>query len=355
MKRVQCIGLLLGTLLSVSAGHAQSAQIVLPRPSQHAVVTQRIGITDVTINYHRPLVNGRKVFGGLEAYGKVWRAGANENTTITFTDPVTIEGKALDAGTYGLHMIPAEGDWTVIFSKAATSWGSFSYDQAEDALRVTVKTQPAEFHDALTYDFDDLKPDSAVVSMRWDKIAVPFKVAVNVNEVVEKSLHKQLRGLAQYTWDGWNDAADYLVASKVDLDEALHYTDKSIAVEERYENLMTKSQVLDALGRKEEAAKFRTEALAKANAIQSYTYARQLQRDKKLDESFAAYRANAKKFPNDWISHFGMARVYSAQGDYENATKEGKAAMAGAPDDGGTKPFLEAQLKKLEAKEDINK
>ena len=110
MKRVQHIGLLLGVLLSVSAVCAQSTQVNLPRPSQHAVVTQRIGITDITINYHRPLVNGRKVFGGLESYGKVWRAGANENTTITFSDPVTIEGNALAAGTYGLHMIPNENE-----------------------------------------------------------------------------------------------------------------------------------------------------------------------------------------------------------------------------------------------------
>jgi tetratricopeptide (TPR) repeat protein len=178
-------------------------------------------------------------------------------------------------------------------------------------------------------------------------------VAVNVNEVVEQNMRKHLRGLAQYTWDGWNDAADYLVNAKADLDEALAYTDKSIAVEERYENLMTKSQVLDLLGRKEEAAKFRTEALARANATQSYTYARQLQRAKKLDEAWAAYRANEKKFPNDWISHFGMARVYSAQGDYDNALKEAKIALAGAPAD-GTKDFVEGQIRKLEAKQDIN-
>ena len=179
-------------------------------------------------------------------------------------------------------MIPGENEWTVIFSKANASWGSFTYDQKEDALRVTVKPQTSEFTEALTYEFDDLKSDSAVITMRWDKIAVPFKVAVNVNEVVEQNMRKHLRGLAQYTWDGWNDAADYLVNAKVDLEEALIYTDKSIAVEERYENLMTKSQVLDLLGRKEEAAKFRAEALDRANATQSYTYARQLQRAKKL-------------------------------------------------------------------------
>ena len=160
----------------------------LPRQSQHAVVTQRIGITDITVNYHRPLVNGRQIWGKLVPYGQVWRAGANENTTITFTDPVTIEGQPLDKGTYGLHMIPGENQWTVIFSKMSNAWGSFSYKQDEDALRVTVKPQTAEFHDALTYDFDDVKPDSTVVTLRWDKVAVPFKVAVKVNDIVKASI-----------------------------------------------------------------------------------------------------------------------------------------------------------------------
>src|SRR5215470_10868580 len=136
---------------------AQSALLDLPRDSQHAQITQKIGITNITINYHRPLAKGRKVFGGLEPYGKVWRAGANENTTIEFSDPVAVEGNPLAKGTYGLHMIPGEQEWTVIFSKAATSWGSFTYDQKEDALRVAVKPQPSEFHEALTYDFDDPK------------------------------------------------------------------------------------------------------------------------------------------------------------------------------------------------------
>ncbi len=130
----------------ISLAHAQSTILDLPRPSQHAVVTQRIGVTDITLNYHRPLVNGRKIWGGLVPYGQVWRAGANENTTITFTDPVTVEGKPLPKGTYGLHMFPGEKEWTVVFSKNSTSWGSFTYDEKEDALRVTVKPQPADLH-----------------------------------------------------------------------------------------------------------------------------------------------------------------------------------------------------------------
>src|SRR5437899_5887839 len=268
-------------LVLISLAHAQSTILDLPRPSQHAVVTQRIGITDIALNYHRPLVNSRKIWGGLVPYGQVWRAGANENTTITFTDPVTVEGQGLDKGTYGLHMIPGENQWTLIFSKDAGAWGSFSYKQEQDALRVNVKPQTAEMHDALAYDLDDLKADSAVVTMRWDKVAVPFKVAVKVNDLVTASIHRQLHGLNQYYWEGWDDAAGYFLANKMNLDEALKDKDQSIQIEERYDNLMSKSRILDAMGRKDDAVAFRSKALDKGNALQLYFYGRQLQGDKK--------------------------------------------------------------------------
>ena len=332
---------------------AQSALLDLPRQSQHAVVEQRIGITDITINYHRPLANGRRIWGGVVPYGQVWRAGANENTTISFSDPVTIEGKPLDKGTYGLHMIPGETEWTVIFSKMSNAWGSFTYDEKEDALRVTVKPQATEAHDALTYDFDQLKTDSAVATMRWDKIAVPFTVAVNVNQIVQESLHKQLRGLSQYTWEGWDDAATYLVDNKVGLDDALKYEDESIKNEERFDNLLTKSRILDAMGRKDEAKSTLDKGLTMANSQQLYAYGRQLQRAKKQDEAFAIYRTGYKRYPNDWLSHAGMARIYSGQGDFDNAQKELKLSLAGAPDQ--QKQLIENMLKRLESKQDINK
>src|SRR5579862_7552640 len=199
MNKRRLLVLFAGVLLAAAA-HAQTAtgetlMLNLPRASQHALVSQRIGITDITINYHRPLANGRQIWGKVVPYGQVWRAGANENTTITFTDPVTIEGQALDKGTYGLHMIPGENQWTVIFSKDSTAWGSFSYKQDEDALRVIVKPQATDPHNALAYDFDDVKPDSTVVTMRWDKVAVSFKVQVNVNEIVTASVREQIRGI----------------------------------------------------------------------------------------------------------------------------------------------------------------
>ena len=358
MNKVRLVALFPCVLLmaGLTAGQTATGETLmlnLPRQSQHAVVMQRIGITDITINYHRPMANGRQVWGKLVPYGQVWRAGANENTTITFSDPVTIEGQALDKGTYGLHMIPGENQWTVIFSKDAAAWGSFSYKQDEDALRVTVKPQATEVHDALAYDFDDVKPDSTVVTMRWDKVAVPFKVHVNVNEIVTASIHRQLYGLNQYYWEGWDDAAGYFLANKINLEEALKYEDLSIQAEERYDNLMSKAKILDAMGRKQDAEAFRAKALDKGTALQLYFYGRQLQGEKKQDEALAIFKSNAKKFPDYWTSHLGLARVYSAQGDFDNAVKEAKLSLAGAPD--SNKSNLENYVKRLQAKEDINR
>src|SRR6202045_4214556 len=348
--RVFLFCLLMAAMSGVSP--AQSFVLDLPLQSQRAQISQRIGITDITISYHRPLVNDRKVWDALVPYGKVWRAGANENTTTPFRDPVQIEGKPLDRGTYGLHMIPNADEWTIIFSKNSTSWGSFTYDQAEDALRVNVKPKPAEMHNALTYTFDQLQPDSAVVELEWEKITVPFKVSVNVHEVVEASLKKQLRNLSQYTWMSWDDAANYLLAEKIDFDDALKYTNKSIETEDRYDNELTKSKVLTALNRKDEAATAQKKALEMANPLQLHFYGRQLQAEKKNDEAFAIFRENAKKHPDQWFVHSGLARIYCAQGKFDDATKEMKVALAGAPDN--QKVYVDGLVKKLESKQDIN-
>ena len=352
MHRRFLLALLSGLLVAAAPVNAQSF-LTLPETSQRAQVMQRIGLTDITITYHRPLVNNRKVWGTLIPYGQVWRAGANENTVVQFTDPVSIEGQALAKGTYGLHMIPGENEWTIIFSKNSSSWGSFSYDKAEDALRVNVKPHPAEMREALTYDFDDVKPDSAVVTMAWEKVAVPFKVSVNVNDVVEQSLKNQLRGGLQYTWESWDEAASYLLSKKTDLPTALTYADRSIQYEERFDNLITKARVLEALNRNDDAAAARTKALAMANPVQLHSYGRQLQFEGKQDQAFDIFRKNMKQNPGHWTAHNEAARLATASGDFESAAKEMKLAAASAPD--SFKPAIEALVRRLEAKEDINK
>jgi tetratricopeptide (TPR) repeat protein len=341
-----------GALISASPSHAQSI-LNLPRPSQHALVSQRVGITDISVNYSRPLVNNRPIWGKLVPYGQVWRAGANENTIIEFTDPVSVEGKPLAKGVYGLHMIPGENEWTIIFSKNASSWGSFSYKQEEDALRVAVKPQTGDFHEALTYNFDEVKPESTLVTLRWEKVAVPFRVTVPVGDVVQADLKSQLRGGAQYIWEPWDEAATYLLATKTNLPQALDYANRSIQVESRFDNLLTKSQVLDAMGKKDDALAVKGKALEMANAIQLHSYARQLQFQGQQDQALELFRENVKKYPNEWISHSDAARLACAKGDYDNAVKEMKLAVADAPDI--YKSAFDRLVKRLEAKEDINK
>ncbi|SRR5205814_1543908 len=352
-KRMLLAILAIGALmLSATESYAQGI-LNLPRASQHALVTQRVGITDISINYSRPLVNNRQIWGKLVPYGQVWRAGANENTTIEFSDPVMIEGKQLARGIYGLHMIPGESEWTLIFSKAATAWGSFSYKQQEDALRVSVRPQPSEFREALVYDFDDVKPESTLVSMRWEKVTVPFRIGVPVADVVQADLQKQLRGGSQYIWESWDEAANYLLASKMNLAEALDYANHSIQVESRFDNLLTKSQVLEAMGKNDESAPVRAQALELANAIQVHGYARQLQTQGHQDQALELFRTNVKKHPNSWVAHNEAARLSVAQGDFDNAVKEMKIAASDAPDI--YKPALSSLVKRLEAKDDINK
>ena len=348
-----CSAILLSASVLAPRSSGQQDKSQRPSPPAQAQFSFADGKT-VTVDYSSPRAKGRKIFGELVPYGQVWRAGANENTTVTFTDPVTIEGQPLDKGTYGLHMIPGENQWTVIFSKMSTAWGSFSYKQDEDALRVTVKPQPAELHDALTYDFDDVKPDSAVVTLRWDKVAVPFKVEVKVNDIVQASIRRQIRGLNQYYWEGWDDAAGYFLASKTNLDEALKDEDQSIQTEERFDNVMNKSRILEAMGRKDDASTFRNKALEKASAQQLYFYGRQLQGEKKQEEAFAIYRSNAKKFPDDWTTHVGLARVYSGQGDFDKAVKEMQTALTGVPDD-ANRSNLQNYVRRLQSKDDINR
>src|SRR5262249_23407900 len=332
---------------------AQS-DLKIPDVSQAAEVKQRIALTDITVNYHRPLTNGRKIWGGLVPYGKVWRAGANENTTIEFSDPVSVEGKPLDKGTYGLHMIPNADSWTVIFSKTNTGWGSFSYDQKEDALRVNVKPKPLDqSEEALEYEFENLKPDSTTVTLKWEKLGVPFTVSVNDAEQTLQNIRAQMKGGGQFAWQAPDQAAQFCLTKKINLDEALRWADLSIQNEERFENLSTKADILKALNRQDEAKKTWDHALEKAAAPQLYTYGRQLQNQKKGAEAMEIFKEVAKRFPQGVFGYLAQARLKSAAGDFAGALSDAKQAQAASPSD-AQKQAIQGLIGRLEAKQDIN-
>jgi len=341
------------TLTIVINSAAQSAILDLPRASQHARVMQRVGLTDITVDFHRPLVAGRKIFGGLLAYGEVWRAGANDNTVFEVTDPVSINGQPLAKGRYGVHMIPGESSWVIIFSKNSTSWGSFTYDRSEDALRVTVQPRAAADQEALIYEFEDPRPNSVVVTMRWEKTAVSFKVDVDTPAITAKSLERQLRGRPQFEWQPWMEAASYLLANKLSAAEALKYSDRSIEVEDRFENEMTRSQALAALGRKDESAAARAKAVTIGTQQQVHDFGRGLQAQGMQDAAIELFRDNAKKDPNSWIGHNDAARVAVAKGDFDTALREMKLALVAAPE--SLKAPHADLVRRLENRENINK
>src|SRR5437870_2351767 len=327
----------------------------LPDVSQAAEAKQRIALTDITVKYHRPLVNGRKIWGGLVPYGKVWRAGANENTTIEFSDPVSVEGKPLAKGVYGLHMIPNPDSWTVIFSKTNTAWGSYSYDQKEDALRLDVKPKPlAEQDEALEFEFEDLKPTSTAVTMKWEKFGVPFTVSIKDSEQTLQNIRAQLKGRGQFTWQALDEGAQFCLTRKINLDEALSWADASVQNEERFDNLSTKADILKALNRSDQAKAAWNHALEIATPVQLYSYGRRLQSEKKGAEAMEIFQAVVKRSPQTVYGHLAQARIKSAAGDFAGAAAEATEAQNAAPID-AQKQSIKALIDRLQSKQDINK
>jgi hypothetical protein len=344
-------------LAILALGGTVSAQndLNLPDVSQAAEVKQRIALTDITINYHRPLVNRRKIWGGLVPYGKVWRAGANENTTIEFSDPVSVEGKPLAKGIYGLHMIPNLDSWTVIFSKTNTGWGSYSYKEDEDALRVNVKPRPlAEMKEALEFEFEDLKPDSTAVTLKWEKLGVPFTVSIKDADQTLQNIRAQLKGRGQFTWQALDEGAQFCLTRKINLDEALRWADASIQNEERFDNLSTKADILKALNRPDEAKATWNHAVEVATAPQLYSYGRRLQSEKQNAEAMEIFKEVDKRFPQGVFGDLARARIKSAAGDFAGAASDAKKAQAAAPTD-AQKQSIQALITRLDAKQDINK
>jgi hypothetical protein len=337
----------------LALGDSVRADLSLPDVSQMAVVKQRVGLSDIKITYHRPLVNGRKIWGGLVPLGEVWRAGANENTVVDFSSDVTVEGQALPKGTYGLHMIPTADTWTVIFSKMNTAWGSYTYDQKEDALRVTVKPRPTEMAEALVYEFEDLKEDSATMTLKWEKIAVPVKIAVTPEATIA-NIRGQMRGRAQYEWQAPNQAANFCLTHKINLDEALKWVDLSIQNEERFENLTTKADLLKAMNKPDDAKKAWDQAIAKTTPIQLYSYARRLQSEKKDAEGMEILKDVSKRYPETPFGLLANARIKSAAGDFAGAAEDAKKAQAVAISD-QQKASIKLLIDRLNAKQDINK
>jgi len=251
------------TFLAVSPA---LAQLELPRPSPKATVSQTVGLTDVTVNYCRPGVKGRAIWGGLVPYDQVWRTGANEATTISFSDEVSIDGNKLPAGTYGLFTIPGKDDWTVIFSKGAKQWGAYEYKPAEDVLRIKVKPAAAEFHELLTFSFPTVATESATVAIIWEKLAVAFTIKVDTNAKVLASARKAIAEAKPDDWRTSYRAAAFCLDNNVNLDEARTWLARSVAVKETMYNLAGQARFLVLDGKKADAITLAKKAITVGKA-----------------------------------------------------------------------------------------
>ncbi len=215
------------SLLVVSFAFTASAQIKTPAPSPSQKIIQKVGLTDVTLEYSRPSMKGRKIFGGLEEYGKVWRTGANENTKLTFSTDFMIEGKTLKKGTYALYTVPGEKTWDIILYSDATNWGNpRKWDEEKVAAKVTVTPfqmpMPIE---TFTITFDDLTNNTAVLGIMWENVYVPFKFEVPTDKMVSASISKIMNGPTAN--DMYGAAVYYLQAGK-DIKQAQTWIDKAV-------------------------------------------------------------------------------------------------------------------------------
>src|SRR5712691_449067 len=295
LKRLSLLKLVI-LLGAGCAGHAFAQQPPLAvkpiRPSQKASVMQTIGVTDITITYSRPPVKGRTIFADapptmaarakgeatldnqnerqkgepIVPYDHVWRAGANEATMFAVTDDVLINGQPLKAGTYSLHTIPGKEEWTVIFNNDAGQWGSFTYDEKKDALRVKAKPQMvSENQEWLMYNFDPVTDNVATVNLRWERLRVPFTVEVKDVKAIWRTKADALMA-ANPTNEVLPLQVANTYANDKKWDEALKFIDQSIKVKETFRNLSAKANILYGAGRKEESFAVADQAIAKGKA-----------------------------------------------------------------------------------------
>jgi hypothetical protein len=304
--------LVLLSAVAIASAQQPPPKVRMPQASQSASITQTIGITDMTITYHRPAVKGRTAFGDVPAdklaalktatgesamteatldgatgsgkdfplapNGHVWRAGANEATKFTVSDDVLINGQKLAAGAYSLHVIPGKDEWTVIFNKTADQWGSFRYDAKQDALRVKVKpVWTAESREALSYEIPQVTANTAQVVIRWEKVAVPFTVEVpDVNALAISKVNAAIAANPN-DWEIPLAVANaYFNDDK--FDEAMKWTEQSIKVKETFQNLRTKANLLFNMNKKQEAIAVAEQAITrgKADGVDTTRFEKQL-------------------------------------------------------------------------------
>jgi DUF2911 family protein len=351
-------------LVGLTARAQELSEIAIPPngDNQKAEVSQWIGLVKVSIAYHSPRVHFKgaertgHIWGELVQYGffddgfgpskaMPWRAGANENTTITFSNDVKVEGKDLKAGTYALFLdVEKDGPWNWIFSSHSTGWGSYQYDPKNDVLKVASTPKDAPFTEFLTYGFDDRLPTSAVAFLQWENKRIPFKIDVpNANDIYVAKIRDDLQSWPGFNYRNWQAAAQFCADNKINLEEALTWADKAIKEpfraaalgREDFSTLQTKAAVLNAMGRDAEADATMDKAmrLPATEPFSIHQYAMRLLRDGKKEKAMEIFQFNFKQHPSEkFYTYVGLARGYTAMGDKEKAIKNWETALQNVPE-----------------------
>ncbi len=365
-------------LIGVSS-YAQVRSLPPGGGNQKSAVVQYMGnVSWVKIVYNSPDVDGRegKIWGQLVPYGKAnlgfgassadnpspWRAGANENTTIEFSHDVVVQGKELKAGKYGLFVEPQEnGPWSIIFSNESNAWGSFFYVPEDEALVVEAEAEDGEFREDLTFEFESRKVNETTAVLRWENKRLPFKIEVkNANDVVLAAVQSELKNSAGFNSNSWSQAANW--ASNAGYhDLALTWAENAVSLpfigQKNFNTLSTKATVLRNAEKTDESIAVMDEAieLPGVSPFQIHGYGRQLIAAGQKEKALEIFKKNHKMNDGVWPTNYGLARGYSAMGDFKNALKYLKIAQTKVPEnDTVNPPIIEQNIAKLEKGEDIN-
>lgn len=312
--------LVAGSLILCPASvRAQNYRLELPWPSPHATVSQVVALATFSVDYHRPGVNGRVIWGGLVPWDSVWRAGANENSVLSSTAPFTIGGTILPAGRYGIFLLPGQSRWVFILSRQSNAWGAFSYNASEDALRVEVAPVPGPFTERLQYEFEDPTDSTVTLSLRWEKLAVRVPIRIDRDRVVLDSLASQLRNLPRFWGTAWAQAAAWALNNTSDVAQAGVWADTAVALQPDFASYNIKAAVLARQGQAVRADSLRQAHLATATEAQVNAYGYQLLNERRNAEAIAIFQRNTKEHPGSWNVWDSLGEAYAATGDKAKA------------------------------------